>query len=153
MDAYINTKDFIFEPVTTADEHISILYMLLSNRQKTISHSRMPNYSTHEKFVKNHPYRSWFLVKSSKYYIGSFYVTKQNTIGINVFEENTRAVLLEIVSFVCINYKPLPPIPSVRGGRFAINVPPGNTSLAEALEEIGAQILQITYTIPIQNKK
>jgi len=151
MDAHINTKDFIFEPVSTADEHTSTLYKLLSKRQQTISHSRMPKYSTHEKFVKNHPYRSWFLVKDSEDYIGSFYVTKQNTIGINVFDENTRAATIDIVSFVCNNYKPLPPIPSVRGGRFSINVPLGNTSLTEALEEIGAKILQITYAIPIQN--
>ena len=69
-----------------------------------------------------------------------------------MFEENTRAVVLLIVCFVCIYYK-IFSIPSVRGERFAINVPPGNISLAEALEEIGAQIFQITYTIPIQNKK
>ena len=147
----MDIKDFIFEPVSTTDKHISALYQLLENRKKTISHSGMPKYSTHDKFVKNHPYRSWYLVKDAEHYIGSFYITTQNTIGINVFEENTRAVTLNIVSFVCNNYKPLPPIPSIRGERFAINVPPRNTLLTEALEEIGAQILQVTYTIPKQN--
>ena len=147
----MNTKNFIFEPVLTADEHISALYKLLENRQRTISHSCMPKYSTHEKFVKNHPYRSWFLVKDAEHYIGSFYITAQNTIGINVFEESTRHVTLDILCFVCKNYEPLPPIPSVRGERFSINVPPGKTLLTEVLEEIGAQVLQVTYTIPMQN--
>ena len=150
MDAYMNAKDFIFEPVSTADEHILALYQLLENRKNTISHSGMPTYSTHDKFVKNHPYRSWYLVKNTELYIGSFYITTQNTIGINVFEENTRTVTPDILSFVCNNYKPLPPIPSVRGERFAINVPLGNTVLTEALEEIGAKILQVTHTIPKQ---
>jgi hypothetical protein len=49
MDAYMNAKDFIFEPVSTADEHILALYQLLENRKNTISHSGMPTYPTHDK--------------------------------------------------------------------------------------------------------
>ena len=59
-----------------------------------------------------------------------------------------RRVIRAIIRFVHDNYKPLPPIPSVRNGRFAINVPPTNTILSDALEEVGGTVVQITYTVP-----
>ena len=146
----MNANGLIFELVSKAEEHVLALYKLLEKRKNSISHVHMPSYYAHEKFVKNNPYRSWYLVKNTSGYIGSFYITRQNTVGINIFEENTRTVVPDILRFVRNNYKPLASIPSVRGARFAINVPPENIALIKTLEEVGSKMLQVTFTIPEQ---
>lgn len=149
----MKVQNFTFEPVSDVDEHIFALYQLLIAREEKISHSDNPKYSDHTNFVKNHPYRKWYLVKSSDGYIGSFYISLQNTIGINVTEGNLRTIASCILRFVCNRYEPLPAIPSVRGAQFAINVSPQNTILIEELEKVGSQVLQVTYTVPEKIKK
>lgn len=144
----MNTQTIAIEPVTKEDIHISELYRLLQNRETQISHSNMPDYSVHSEFVRNHPYIKWYLVKTGSEYVGSFYITKQNTIGININDKDMRKIVLEILLFVNNNHKPLPAIPSVRGDRFAINVPPENVALIAVLQEIDAKILQVTYLVP-----
>jgi hypothetical protein len=133
-----------FEKVTASTEQIDVLFNLLSERLHRISH-KDESYSEHEKFVCSHPYRMWFLVKIKDEYVGSFYISQENTIGINVAERCTRLVLAAIVKFVESNYQPLAAIPSVRSGKFAINVPSSNRILAEALDDIGAELVQVTY--------
>jgi hypothetical protein len=144
----IRAKDLIFELVLPTDKQIFVLFQLLENRKHKISHSATPAYSSHNKFVKNNPYRNWYLVKAVEEYIGNFYITTENTIGININDESMRRVTPEILSFVFNNYEPLPSIPSVRGDQFAINVSPTNTKLADILEEIGCTVIQTTYLFP-----
>ena len=136
-----------FEQVISSKEQIATLFDLLNKRLHKIS-CKATDYIKHESFVNAHPYRYWYLIKVRDSYVGSFYISKENTIGINVYEEYTRQVVLPIIKFVHNNCEPLPPIPSIRGGRFAINVPPKNIVLIEVLEEIGATIAQVTYFVP-----
>lgn len=89
-----------------------------------------------------------FLVKIKNDYVGSFYVSQENTIGINVSERYVRLVVALIIKFVETNYQPLAAIPSVRSRKFAINVPSSNKVLAESLEDIGANSAQVTYYLP-----
>lgn len=139
--------DIQFEKVSASAEQIDILFDLLNKRSHRISH-KDASYSDHEKFVETHPYRVWFLVKLADECIGSFYITNENTIGINVSEERVASVVKPIIEFVESNYQPLAAVPSIRGDRFAVNVPPSNTALAHALDDIGADIAQITYWLP-----
>lgn len=143
----MNQAEVEFEQVIPSKEQIATLFDLLKKRLHKIS-SDATDSIDHESFVNAHPYRCWYLIKIRDTYVGSFYVSSENTIGINVFEENTRTVVLPIVKFLRSNYEPLPSIPSVRSGQFAINVPPTNTVLTEVLEEIGATLAQVTYLIP-----
>jgi hypothetical protein len=136
-----------FENVKPSEEQIEKLFELLEGRLHRISYKET-SYREHEGFVKSHPYRDWFLIKVSGNYVGSFYVSKENTIGINVSDEHTYFVVSPIINFVNKNFKPLPLIPSVRGDRFAINIPPSSTHLARALEAIDAKIAQVTYFLP-----
>lgn len=136
-----------FEKVTASTEQIDVLFNLLSERLHGISH-KDASYSEHGKFVCSHPYRMWFLVNIKDEYVGSFYITQENTIGINVSERCTRLIVAPIIKFVESNYQPLAAIPSVRSGKFAINVPPSNKILAEALDDIGAELAQVTYYLP-----
>ena len=139
--------DFEFEKIIATKEQIVTLFNLFQVRLQNIS-AESTNYLEHEKFVKNNPYRCWYLVKFEDLYVGSFYISKENTIGVNVTDKIVRRVIRVIISFVHDNYEPLPPIPSVRNGKFAINVSPANKVLSEALEESGCVVAQITYFVP-----
>ena len=139
--------DVEFEKVLATNEQIDTLFDLLQIRAHKIS-AEPTNYGEHEKFVNSHPYICWYLVKCEDKYVGSFYISKENTIGINVTEKIIKRVIGKIIKFVQDNYEPLPPIPSVRSGRFSINVPSTNTILSDALEEIGCKVAQITYFAP-----
>lgn len=138
-----------FEKVTASPEQIDELFNLLCERLHRISH-KDANYNEHADFVHSHPYRVWFLVKIECEYIGSFYITKDNTIGINVSERYVPLAVRPIIEFVVSSYKPLTAIPSVRNGSFAINVPQANRLLAESLKDIGAELAQMTYYLPNQ---
>ena len=143
----MNRVEIEFEEVISSTEQIKTLFNLLNKRIHTIS-CKPTDYSEHEKFVNAHPYRCWFLIKFKGSYVGSFYLSNENTIGINVSEECSYEAVLSIIEFVRNTYQPLPPIPSVRGEKFAINVAPTNTVLTETLEKIGAKVAQITYSMP-----
>ena len=136
-----------FEKVTASPEQIDELFNLLCERRHRISHEEV-NYNEHKDFVCSHPYRVWFLVKVKCKYIGSFYIAKENTIGINVSERCVPLVVKPIIEFVVTNYKPLVAIPSLRNGNFSINVPQANRVLAESLKDIGAEPAQVTYYLP-----
>lgn len=137
-----------FEEVRACPEHIDALFRLLNARVHTISHHSSVSYAEHRQFVEAHPYRVWLLVKRSDDYVGSFYLTDGNMVGVNVAEELIRSLLLPIVVYVKRNYQPLAAIPSVRSGQFAINVPPSNEQLVKALDGLGSELVQLTYYLP-----
>lgn len=136
-----------FEHVVPLDSQIESLFELLTQRLHKISYKEV-SYIEHKRFVESHPYRDWFLIRVGDNYVGSFYVSKENTIGINLEDEYISLVVLQIINFVKESFKPLPPIPSVRSDKFAVNVPPSNMRLANALETVDAKVAQITYLLP-----
>ena len=143
----MNQVEIEFENVTPSKDQIKTLFDLFKQRLHKISYEEI-SYKKHESFVRSHPYRSWLLIKIRDNYVGSFYISKENTIGINISDNYIQLALAPIINFVENNFEPLPGIPSVRSGRFAINIPPGNVLLAEELEAIGANLAQITYFLP-----
>ncbi len=143
----IKQPEIHFEMVTATQEQIDVLFNLLQSRVHKISYQDT-NHQAHSKFVSEHPYRLWFLVKVNNDYVGSFYITKENTIGINVTDESTQIAVKEIIKFVNDNHAPLPAMPSVRARQYSINVPPTNEILAQTLKVLGADIAQISYYLP-----
>jgi len=133
-----------FVKVQKNKEHVDVLYNLLKNRNHTISHQTLPNYSQHEKFVKNHPYRVWFLIEDDGQFIGSVYILKNNSIGIPNIENAQKNVKLAI-EYIMKKYKPLAAIPSVRSPHFTINVAPDNVELKKAVEAMNTKMIQVTY--------
>lgn len=137
-----------FEKILATSDEIEVLFQLLNKRSHTISHTQGVAFDKHKKFVESNPYRVWFLVKYKDDFIGSFYLTNENTLGINLVDSTTREVIKAIVDFIKINFEPLEAIPSVRSGKFAINVPPTNKKLIESLDLLGSKLAQITYFLP-----
>lgn len=127
-------------------EHIKILFDILKKRDKNISHQSVPEFDDHVEFVKKNPYRKWFFIISSKGFIGTIYVTYENTIGINVINEESFAMKCAL-EYIFKTIKPLPAIPSVRNKLFSVNLSPNNITLKKVLVEIDAELIQETYII------
>ncbi len=137
-----------FHRVIPNDDQIQILYSLLNQREHQISHKTKPLFTQHKDFVCNNPYRSWYIVEICNKYIGSFYISMENTIGINLEINQNVHVVDQIIKFAVSNYKPLAPIASVRSDKFAINVAPHNDFLNNTLMQLNCTLAQITYYLP-----
>ena len=141
-----NKSEFMLIPVETTEEHIQILYNLLTNRVYNISHQKLPDYNVHKSFVCNHPYRKWFLVKDNDEYIGSIYILDNNCIGINIGSDNID-IIKKSIYWILSEIKPLPGIKSIRNKNFHININPNNKKMADLLKELNANLIEHTYII------
>ena len=139
-------SEVILNQVTGTEEQIKSLYRLLEKRTFSISHDEMPDFHTHQKFVKNHPYRDWLLVKRDEEVIGSVYLTDENSLGINLLTTDS-GIFCQIIQQLKRNYEPLPAKPSVRPGFFYVNAAPENSCLKLALADMGAKHTQNSYRI------
>ena len=128
------------------DKQKETLYKLLSLRQESISHTEMPTYSEHCKFVDNHPYKTWYLINKEDITIGSFYIKYDNSVGLNIIEHSEFAVE-NIISFINDNFVPNAPIKSMIPPFFYVNVASENRKLNDSLKALGNAELQISYKL------
>ena len=124
--------------------HIEELYTLLKSRIFSISHKEIPCFNDHLNFVMNTKYRNWCLVKRSSKTIGSFYLTNENIIGVNLLYDKYEDYI-ETIKQIIKHYKPLEPIASFRSKYFLINVNPNNEILIKALKYLEMDHIQNTY--------
>lgn len=136
-----------FKKVVPYEEQVIALYDLLALRQHKISHEEKPSFYDHEIFVKSKPYRFWYLVYSGSKALGSFYVSNENTIGINIIKNESVELISSILDMVKKKHSPLPPVKSIRGSFFSINVPPSNKFLIKSLKKLGAEVAQVTFIL------
>lgn len=140
------SSNIVFEKITGSEEQILFLHQLLSGREHTISHKRLPDMATHREFVTNNPYREWWIVRFKNNVIGSVYLTKENAIGLNLTTSNPD-MYVRIINKVKIAYRPLPEIPSVRPNYFFVNVAPENLTFLRGLKKMSAIHTQNSYRI------
>ena len=81
-------REIFFEKVLPTEKQIKILYELLKKRKYFISHKKLPKYEIHRNFAQCHPYKSWFIVSNKEDIIGSFYLKHDNSIGLNLIQQN-----------------------------------------------------------------
>lgn len=140
-------ESLVFENIEKVGNYTDILYALLINRRLNISHCKVPSYEEHSAFVENHPYRYWYLIKKSNDFIGSIYISFENTIGLSI-NENNSDIATAAINFILLNYKPLPGIKSVRNENFCINTHPDNLWLQGVLKNIfNANHIQNTFVL------
>ncbi len=125
-------------------DHIESLYNLIKEKSFNISHENLPGFEEHLNFVKNNPYRNWYLVKKSTDIIGSIYLTFENVIGINL-NSNICEDYIYTINLIFKLHKPLLPIKSVRSKFFLINANPQNLVLIKALKLLKMDHIQNTY--------
>lgn len=135
-----------FEPIIGNEKQKETLYELLSLRRENISHSEMPDYGEHSKFVDTHPYRIWYLINKDLVPIGSFYIKYDNSIGLNIVE-CSEFVVDNIIKFIKDHWVPEAPVESMVPPFFYVNVAAKNTKLITCLRAIGAKELQIAYKL------
>ena len=126
--------------------HVSILFKILKERKLSynISHSKLPTFEKHKKFVKSIPYRYWFLIRKAKDNLGVAYITKNNEISIKLTKDS-NLIYKETLNFILKKFKPLRAIPSKRNSNFVINLSPEDKYYVRLLTKIGAKKIQETY--------
>ena len=124
--------------------HNKLLYEFLKKREFNISHKNLPTYKNHLKFVKNSPYRKWFLISYNFQIIGSIYILYDNGIGIDIPKKNYK-IIGKILKIVFLKIKPLKAIPSIRTNNFHINVAANNKSMHKFVMHSGGVLKQHSF--------
>ena len=137
---------YFFERILPTAEQIELLYELLKQRTHVISHRSLPNFEEHQDFVNNHPYLHWFLLHDTSNLLGSFYLKKDNSIGLNLVEYS-KENLAACVNFISDNFSPEEPMASVIPKYFYVNISYSNESALSALQELGLNPLQISLRL------
>lgn len=133
----MNGEKLELEAVFPSEYQIRTLYQQLRARNHTISHKSLPSYDCHKEFVTNHPYRAWFVILLNKIALGNVYIHHDNSIGLNCSDEISEAQIKKILSQITSEFQPLEAVPSVRLGKFFLNVASSNTLLIEKLKNLG----------------
>ena len=136
----IKHSDFRLEEVVANSNHEPILFDQLKKRRFGISHESLPTYEEHEYFVRNHPYRGWWLILAQepvKEILGTVYVSKENAVGLHI---NLTKVSFTASYFTEKLQSVIQPLTAkhseIRRG-FYYNVAPSNQAFIEWLENSG----------------
>ena len=135
-----------FEKITGSKEQIVALYNLLKKRIHVISHQKLPSFKDHKNFVLRNPYLDWFLVSKNSYPIGSFYIKRDNSLGLNLVIQD-HATVIKIIDFINENLRPVSELPSEVPPFFYINVPYSNTELQKIVTEAELIPIQVSYKL------
>ena len=141
----MKTEPIELEPVIPNDIQIELLYQQLCSRTSKISHRELPSYENHKKFVAQHPYRAWFIVKSEDIVLGNVYLQYDNSIGLNCLNHITEIQIKSILDLISIQLEPLGPIRSVRSDKFFLNVASSNIDLQNKLMNLGLEESQRSF--------
>lgn len=133
-----------FNKIVGTSDQIFALYELLKDRTNNISHKDMPNFYEHKKFVKNNPYKVWYLVYNENKAIGTFYIKYDNSIGLKLSIQESFIVGL-IIKYIKFNYKPEQAIASEVSSYFYCNVANKNKELIKVLTDLELKPIQISY--------
>ena len=142
----MNSIEITLEKVIGDENQINVLFQLLKKRKHNISNTSLPTLNSHIEFVKNHPYRAWYLIKLDDIYVGSTYVMKNNCIGISLIDD--VSIFPQVIKLISKKHKPLKEIKSVRPSNFYINIAPNNINIESQLINLGAIKIQLSYSFP-----
>ena len=131
-------------PIEAIKEHKEDLYLLYKKRKYTISQNQRISFEDHCKFVDNHPYRHWFLVKIKDDLAGAVYIHEDNSIGLN-FLNLKESIVEETLKIIFSKFDPLPPKASVRSSNFFINVSHDDKKLQKILLHLGMTCFQSSF--------
>mgnify|MGYP001303696637 CR=1 FL=1 len=138
-------ENIIFTNVNKDSEvDINDLYKILKLRSYNISHSVLPSFEEHKYFVKNNPYRIWSIIRKDNQIIGTFYLTFENVVGVNLINPSEKYYIF-IIKEIFRKYLPLKEKKSLISKYFIVNANPSNQKLIKALNSVGMVHIQNTY--------
>ena len=132
------------KPVTKND--VLFLYDLLKIRGPlaNISHKKMPSYNEHVNFILSNPYAVWYIIEYEGKNIGSIYLSKQDEIGISLFDNLLYDKIgKNIIKFLMKNNP---------RKRYLAKISPRNKKLQNFFVNNGFTGLEYTYEITTENK-
>ena len=116
-----------------------VLYRLLGERKpdECISHSAMPSFEEHTRFIESRPYEGWFFIENGET-VGAAYLSKQNEIGVFVFEAHRgKGYGKWAIEVIMANHGKR---------RYLANINPQNTKSAALFKSLGFYLIQNTYS-------
>lgn len=122
------------------DVAAGFLFALLKERtpQQSISHKEMPSWGDHRYFVKNHPYKAWYLIEVDYAFVGAIYLTKQYEVGLFILNAHQGKGYGKSALF---NLREMHP------GRLLANINPNNEAGLAFWKGQGFKPLQVTYEL------
>ena len=132
------------KPVTKNDT--LFLYDLLKARNPiaNISHKKIPSYNEHVNFILSNPYAVWYIIEYEGKNIGSIYLSKQDEIGISLFDNLLYDKIgKNIIKFLMKNNP---------RKRYLAKISPRNKKLQNFFVNNGFTGLEYTYEITTENK-
>lgn len=114
----------------------SLLKLRLEEPDTNISHTALPTFDEHRRFVSGNPYLAWFLVRSGGENVGAVYLTRAREIGIYIIPAHRgKGIARDAVQQLMDAYP----------GEFLANIAPGNGPSAKFFEKLGFTLVQHTY--------
>ena len=139
-------SNVFFQEVTSQPRDVRELYDLLAERTsvENISHTKMPTFEEHQRFVWNKPYLRWYFITTDMDgRVGTCYITrednfKQHYIGIAIYKRSRQhgygeaAVKLLLKECKELNINPV------------ANINPANLKSIKLFKKLGFKELQIS---------
>ena len=92
----------------------------------------MPTYEEHVKFILQEPYTNWYIITSVFGKIGAVYLSKNNEIGINIFEKYDSYLIKEAFFQQVIEKN--------SSKTFSVNINPKNHQMKDFLEKFNFRL-------------
>jgi len=128
------------------NSNTNVLYELLKQRRYLISHKKMPSYQDHIAFVQSHPYLNWYIVSHNEHNLGTFYIKKDNSIGLNLVFP-CELLVKEVLNFILLNFQPQKELKSQTPPYFYVNVAEGNKTLMGILTDLKFEAIQVSFKL------
>ena len=143
---FSSKRDINFEEFTNSYCQQEFLYRLINERKFNISNNGPVSYERHNHFLKNHPYKKWYLIKEGLEYIGSFYFQFDNSVAINCLYPS-YAAFAAVLGHLRAAEKISPPSPSSVPPYFYLNVPYGDEIQTKISIDLGLQPIQTSFKL------
>ena len=91
------------------------------------------------------PYKHWYLIYENEELCGSFYIKRDNSVGLNLVRQ--RTLILEKHMSSNSSFLPEKSIPSEIPSHFYLNVAHSNKRLSEMLIKLGYNPIQISHKL------
>lgn len=117
---------------------VLLLYKLLEERtpEQSISHRNMPTFVEHVQFVRTHPYKEWYVIKTDRAFVGAIYISRQHEIGLGILCEYQRKGYGRAAVTKLMDLHP---------GPFLANINPSNDASIAFWKSLGFTLKQVTY--------
>ena len=131
-------------PVKLVDAYKAVdaaayLYALLGARDPVvnISHKKLPTFAQHKRFMRQYPYRFWYLIQLEGKNVGTIYLTRHDEIGVHIAKELQGAGIgTEAIRLLMWKHP---------RKRFYANIAPSNWTSRFFFSNLGFKYRQATY--------